>query len=123
MNNFAMRLKEWYGWHFPEMAKILTDTLTYARAVKLMGMRSNCKSTEFSVIDIPEEIETELKRAAETSYGTEVTDEDMEHIDSLTDRVIQLLEYRQQLSNYLKVILIRKLSIYLSRDVRFCVLK
>jgi len=102
LNNFAMRLKEWYGWHFPEMAKILTDTLTYAKAVKLMGMRSNCKSTEFSVIDIPEEIETELKRAAETSYGTEVTDEDMDHINSLTERVIQLLEYRQQLSNYLK---------------------
>ncbi|CAD7932677.1 unnamed protein product [Amoebophrya sp. A25] len=102
LNNFAMRLKEWYGWHFPEMAKILTDTLVYAKAVKLMGMRGNCKNTDFSQIDIPEEIENELKRAAETSYGTEVTSEDMEHINSLTERVIQLLEYRTQLSNYLK---------------------
>jgi len=102
LNNFAMRLKEWYGWHFPEMAKILTDTLVYAKAVKLMGMRTNCKNTDFSQIDIPEEIETELKRAAETSYGTEVTQEDMDHINTLTERVIQLLEYRQQLSTYLK---------------------
>ncbi|CAD7957288.1 unnamed protein product [Amoebophrya sp. A120] len=102
LNNFAMRLKEWYGWHFPEMAKILTDTLVYAKAVKLMGMRTNAKNCDFSTIEIPEEIETELKRAAETSYGTEVTTEDMDHINTLTERVIQLLEYRQQLSNYLK---------------------
>ena len=29
--------QEWYGWHFPEMAKILSDNLAYAKAVKLMG--------------------------------------------------------------------------------------
>merc|ERR1719453_2603414 len=50
LNNFAMRLKEWYGWHFPEMSKILTDGLVYAKAVKLMGMRGNCKNTKFDAI-------------------------------------------------------------------------
>ena len=25
VNNFVMRLREWYGWHFPEMAKIVPD--------------------------------------------------------------------------------------------------
>ena len=24
-NTFAMRLKEWFAWHFPEMTKIVTD--------------------------------------------------------------------------------------------------
>lgn len=102
LNNFAMRLKEWYGWHFPELSKILSDSLVYAKSVKVMGRRSNAKSTDFGKIGVPEDLEEEVKRAAETSYGTEVTDEDMEHIHCLADRVINLLEYRQELATYLK---------------------
>lgn len=34
LNTYAMRVKEWYGWHFPEMAKIVADNLAYARVVR-----------------------------------------------------------------------------------------
>lgn len=44
LNNYAMRLKEWYSWHFPELAKIVTDNLTYAQAVILIGMKNNVKN-------------------------------------------------------------------------------
>lgn len=37
LNNYVMRAREWYGWHFPEMGKIITDNLVYARAVLHMG--------------------------------------------------------------------------------------
>ena len=37
LNNYSMRCREWYGWHFPELGKIITDNLTYARAVKAIG--------------------------------------------------------------------------------------
>lgn len=33
LNTYAMRVREWYGWHFPEMTRIVTDNVTYARAV------------------------------------------------------------------------------------------
>merc|ERR1719392_379601 len=56
LNNFAMRLREWYGWHFPEMGKIITDNLAYAKTIKKMTYRTNCASTDFSDI-LPEEIE------------------------------------------------------------------
>ena len=36
VNTYAMRVKEWYGWHFPEMAKIVADNVHYARCVKKM---------------------------------------------------------------------------------------
>ncbi len=38
LNTYAMRVKEWYGWHFPEMAKIVTDNLAYARVVCSSGL-------------------------------------------------------------------------------------
>ena len=44
LNNYAMRLKEWYGWHFPEMTKILTDGLVYAKAVRVMGISTSSKT-------------------------------------------------------------------------------
>jgi hypothetical protein len=28
-----MRVREWYGWHFPEMTKIVSDNISYAKAV------------------------------------------------------------------------------------------
>lgn len=36
-----MRIKEWYGWHFPELAKIVTDNEVYTRLVDLFGPKTN----------------------------------------------------------------------------------
>ncbi len=33
LNTYAMRIREWYGWHFPEMTKIVADNIKYAKAV------------------------------------------------------------------------------------------
>ena len=31
LNTYAMRVREWYGWHFPEMTKIVNDNIAYAK--------------------------------------------------------------------------------------------
>lgn len=49
-----------YGWHFPEMAKILNDNETFCRVVQLMGDRTKCSETDFSEI-MEEEVAEELK--------------------------------------------------------------
>lgn len=103
LNNFAMRLREWYGWHFPEMGKIVTENLAYAKVVRLMGLKTKAKETDFSEVGVPEEIASEVKSAAETSMGTEITDEDLGNIKTLSERVIELTEYRASLSEYLKL--------------------
>ena len=100
LNTYAMRVKEWYGWHFPEMAKIINDNLAYSRVILSAGMRSNCSSTDLSDI-LPEEIEGAVKAAAEISMGTEITEEDLENIQALAEQVVGFTEYRQQLSSYL----------------------
>lgn len=86
LNTYAMRLKEWYGWHFPEMAKVVPDNLMYAKAIRKMGVRTQCKAVDFSDI-LPEEVETEMKEAAEISMGTEVSAEDTENILMLCEQV------------------------------------
>ncbi|KAI1492256.1 nucleolar protein 58 [Biscogniauxia mediterranea] len=100
LNNYAMRVKEWYGWHFPEMDRIVNDNLAYARIIMAMGSRENASSTDLSEI-LPEDIETRVKAAAEVSMGTEVDEMDLETIKMLAEQVVSFTEYRQQLSQYL----------------------
>ncbi|KAL5347421.1 Nucleolar protein 58 [Pseudogymnoascus australis] len=100
LNTYAMRVKEWYGWHFPEMARIINDNLAIARIILKMGMRTNAATTDLSDI-LPEEIEAAVKAAAEVSMGTEITPEDLENIQLLAEQVVGFTEYRQQLSSYL----------------------
>lgn len=100
LNNYAMRVKEWYGWHFPELAKILNDNMAYAKVVLKMGLRSNSASTDLAEI-LPEEIEAAVKAAADRSMGTDISDDDLEHIQSLAEQVVGFYDYRQQLASYL----------------------
>lgn len=101
LNTYAMRVREWYGWHFPELTKIIQDNIQYARAVKLMGDRVNAADLDFSEI-LPEEVEAELKEAAVISMGTEIGELDLANIRELCDQVLSLSEYRGQLYDYLK---------------------
>ncbi|KAM4601767.1 nucleolar protein 58 [Polymixia lowei] len=101
LNNYIMRCREWYGWHFPELGKIVTDNLAYCKSVRKIGDRTNVATTDLSEI-LPEEIEAEVKLAAEISMGTEVSEEDIGNIMHLCDQVIEITEYRSQLYDYLK---------------------
>jgi nucleolar protein 58 len=101
LNVYAMRTKEWYGWHFPEMAKILNDNLAYARVVLKVGMRSNISESDLSDI-LPEEVEAAIKAASEISMGTEITEEDLDNIKLLADQVLVYTNYRADLSSYLE---------------------
>ncbi len=101
VNTYAMRLREWYGWHFPELGKIVLENLPYGKIVKKMGMRTEAAETDFSDI-LSEELEEEVKAAAQISMGTEISEEDIMNIRQLCDQVITLTEYRTTLSEYLR---------------------
>ncbi len=100
LNTYAMRVKEWYGWHFPEMGKIINDNLAYAKVILKMGLRTSAADADLAEV-LPEEIEAAVKAAAEVSMGTEITPEDLDNIKSLAEQVVSFTEYRAQLSSYL----------------------
>lgn len=102
INTYAMRVKEWYGWHFPEMQGIVNDNAQYAKVVIAAGFRTNFKDTDMSSIFDDETIEKSLKEAAEVSMGTEIADLDIINIQALAEQVLSMTEYRVQLFEYLK---------------------
>ncbi|XP_034098860.2 LOW QUALITY PROTEIN: nucleolar protein 58 [Drosophila sulfurigaster albostrigata] len=101
LNNYLMRAREWYGWHFPELGKLITDNIAFVKTIKLVGTRDNMAATDLSDI-LPEDVEQQVKEAAEISMGTEISDEDVLNIQCLCDEIISINDYRTHLYDYLK---------------------
>jgi len=101
LNLYAMRTKEWYGWHFPELAKTINDNVAYARIILAAGMRSNIADTDLSEV-LPEELETAVKTAAEVSMGTDITEDDLVSIRHCAEQVVYYTGYRSAISSFLE---------------------
>lgn len=105
INTFAMRCREWYSYHFPELVKIVNDNYNFARCARLIGHRKNMKE---SIVEELEEIVQDSGKAqaiydaSRTSMGQDFADIDMLNVETFAQRVIELSEYRMKLSSYLK---------------------
>lgn len=105
INTFSMRVKEWFSWHFPELARIVTDNTLYARCVKLIENKRNVNEdlrSQLMEILTSEEVVTDIIEAAKISMGQDMTEMDSVQISLFTDKVISLSEFRSNLSEYLK---------------------
>uniref|UniRef100_A0A6P6Y149 Nucleolar protein 58-like n=1 Tax=Dermatophagoides pteronyssinus TaxID=6956 RepID=A0A6P6Y149_DERPT len=101
-NNLAMNLKEWYGFHFPEFVKRVSDNLVFAEFVLHVGLRSNLQNvSSLEHINIDERLLQELKVLAESSMGSELSLADIECLKEVSNRVVSLFQYKMQLAEYL----------------------
>lgn len=71
LNTLSMRIREWYGWHFPELSKIIPESYTYIKLVKAIGSRDR---TQVSLEDLEaivgnEEVISNLVEAMKVSMG------------------------------------------------------
>lgn len=96
-----MRVREWYGWHFPELSAVVNDNMAYARVVKLMGSRNHALDAALDDVLTPE-MAAEVRKQAQISMGTEVSEADIANIRELCDQVLDISQYREQLYDYLR---------------------
>ncbi|KAL2312074.1 U3 snoRNP protein Nop56 [Schizosaccharomyces pombe] len=105
INTFAMRMKEWYSWHFPELSKIVGDNYKYAVIVTLVGDKTTINDEMLhdlaAVVDDDKDIAQSIINAGKVSMGQDISEIDLENILSFAERVIKLSNYRKQLHNYL----------------------
>lgn len=104
INNFTMRIREWYSWHFPELSKIVKDNGEFARLAQFI--KSKGRLSEEHLEGLTEITEDELKSrqildAARASMGTELSEIDILNIESFASRVVSILTYRKKLQEYL----------------------
>ncbi|KAI1900456.1 hypothetical protein AGOR_G00050120 [Albula goreensis] len=105
INTFSMRVREWYGYHFPELVKIVSDNSTYCRVARLIGNRKelseeNLEALEEVVMDSAKA--QAILEASRSSMGMDISPIDLINIESFSSRVVSLAEYRQELQEYLR---------------------
>jgi nucleolar protein 56 len=105
INTFAMRVREWYSWHFPELVKIVNDNFVFARCAEFIKHRSSLseegKLEGLKEILLDDDKAAAIMHAAKISMGMDVSEIDMINILDFTRRIISLGLYRKQLSEYL----------------------
>lgn len=105
INTFAMRVREWYAWHFPELAKIVTDNIAYAKVSRVVRVRdSYAPDDNAPLVEAcgSEEAALEVNKALKMSMGQDIVEMDMTNIDHFAGEVIKLAAMRKSLHEYLK---------------------
>ncbi|KAL3654958.1 hypothetical protein CASFOL_000744 [Castilleja foliolosa] len=104
VNSFSMRVREWYGWHFPELVKIINDNYLYAKVAKYVEDKSQLSEDNLSALtDLvgDEDKAKEIIEAAKASMGQDLSPIDLINVKQFAQRVMDLAEYRKKLYDYL----------------------
>lgn len=109
LNTFAMRVREWYSWHFPELKGIVKDNYMFARCAAFVQDKASLvvgDEMEFKLEGLKEiigddEIANAVVQSAKTSMGVDCSAIDMLNIVNFTQRMVKLAEYRKKLAIYL----------------------
>ena len=104
INTFSMRIREWYGYHFPELVKIVPDNNMYAKVVNLI---KNRKELTDDMLGQLEELVMDSAKAqaiidaSKSSMGMDISPIDLININMFGLRVIDMFDYRKRLHEYL----------------------
>jgi nucleolar protein 56 len=105
VNTFAMRVREWYGWHFPELVKIVSDNHQYAKVALFIQDKKSLTEESLhdlaAIVDDDEEIARTIINTAKISMGQDISETDMENVTLFAQRVVSLASYRKSLHSYL----------------------
>ncbi|KAF2641523.1 Nop-domain-containing protein [Massarina eburnea CBS 473.64] len=105
VNQFSMRCREQYSWHFPELSRIVANNDQYAKMVLKIGNKSRLSDDDVhdlaAVVDDDEAVAQAIVRAARTSMGRDLSEMDMDIVTNFATRTVSLAAYRKQLANYL----------------------
>ncbi|EDO07437.1 putative RNA pre-processing (snoRNA) binding domain family protein [Babesia bovis T2Bo] len=105
LNSFAMRVREWYGWHFPELVKIVPDNKLYCQTVQIIQCKNkfdwSTRIDELKQLLNDDELVSSIQKAANQSIGHELSDACMQNIYNFASQVVKLEEMRERLNVHL----------------------
>ncbi|XP_039282306.1 nucleolar protein 56 isoform X2 [Nilaparvata lugens] len=104
INTFAMRIREWYSYHFPELVKLVPDNYLYAKVAQAIKDRTGLDSSRIDDLEeivLDRKLATDIVSAAESSMGMDISPIDLINIEHFAKRVTSLADYRKTLHTYL----------------------
>ena len=104
LNTFAMRVREWYSWHFPELVNIVNDNIQFAQCCRVIQNKASLSPASLPALEEitgDEEKAKAIVEAAKMSMGTDISPIDLVNIEQFAARVVELGLYRRSLHAYL----------------------
>ena len=105
VNLFSMRIREWYGYHFPELVRLVPDNYQYACVAKFIGDKDTLDEEKLpeltTMLDDNSTLAQNILDAARGSMGSSLSDIDMLNISAFATRVVSISDYRKTLVSYL----------------------
>lgn len=108
INDYFMKVREMYSWHFPELARLVPDMAQYLDSVAVIGRRSAGHSaaktkakTTTKAKEKTLEGGEEITEAMKTTIGGDITSADMENILSLVCIVKEKMAVREKAYEHL----------------------
>jgi nucleolar protein 56 len=105
VNLFSMRIREWYGYHFPELVRLVPENYQYARAAQYIGEKETLDEEKLpglaAILDDNATLAQNVLDAARGSMGSSLSAIDMLNISAFATRVISISDYRKSMITYL----------------------
>eukprot|EP00211_Chloroparvula_japonica_P003364 CAMPEP_0119133432 /NCGR_PEP_ID=MMETSP1310-20130426/13367_1 /TAXON_ID=464262 /ORGANISM="Genus nov. species nov., Strain RCC2339" /LENGTH=513 /DNA_ID=CAMNT_0007124123 /DNA_START=224 /DNA_END=1762 /DNA_ORIENTATION=+ len=104
INTFAMRVREWYSWHFPELARLVKDNIMFARLAATIRRKEDANESlrdRLEEVTLDSSLTEKILAAIKSSMGQDISPVDLLNICTFSERVISLDKYRTELEGYL----------------------
>ncbi len=101
INGISSRLREWYGLHFPELDNIIDSINGYAQIVT-KGKRGQLSKKVFEDAGFPESKVEMLELVREKSRGGDISDVNLEIVQTLAKQILDLFELRKKLEEHVE---------------------
>ncbi|KAL8742407.1 MAG: hypothetical protein Q9190_005103 [Brigantiaea leucoxantha] len=105
INNFSMRVREWYSWHFPELVRIVSENQQYARLALFIQDKKRLYNMDLhdlaAQVNDDAQVAQSIIDVAKVSMGQDISEDDMENVTTFASKVVKLAEYRKSLYSYL----------------------
>lgn len=101
INLIVSRVREWYGYHFPEANSILSDHESFVKLVSKIGLRDRLSEEALKSIGLTAEKASSLLKASASSLGADLDEAGIKPLSDLASVALTLYSLRRALELYI----------------------
>ncbi len=102
LNIFSARMREWYGLHFPELDKEISNHTTFLKLISQFGFRTKYKVNELTeIMNYTQEKAKKISSLAKNSMGSQIQEIDLLPLQHFASEGVVLYKLRDTLAKYI----------------------
>jgi len=102
MNLLTNKIREWYGIHFPELDNLVSDHEMFLKLVADIGERTNFTKSNLKNFESRLKNVDKIEINALQSIGSDVSDNDIQIMSHIANKLLLLHETKESLENYIE---------------------